>query len=74
MAVVFKQPKYRLGHPKNYLFSLSEDFLPGSKYPQMYYLVSKIEAPLGGVSVSVVMSFAQGWCMHCIALLFSELN
>ena len=30
----FFQPKYRLGHPKNHLFSLSEQKNSGSKYPK----------------------------------------
>ena len=28
------QPKYRLGHPENHLFSLSVKMFSGSKYPE----------------------------------------
>ena len=29
------QPKYRLGHPENYLFVLSKKIFTGSKYPKI---------------------------------------
>ena len=33
-TVVLFQPKYRLAHPENYLFSLSKRILSESKYPR----------------------------------------
>ena len=35
---MFFQPKYRLGHPENYLFLLSKRVLLGSKYPKKYFI------------------------------------
>ena len=33
------KPKYRLGHPENYLFLLSQRILLGSKYPKKYFIL-----------------------------------
>ena len=35
VSSVAVQPKYRLGHPENYLFLLPKNIFEGSKYPQM---------------------------------------
>ena len=34
IPVLLFQPKYRLGHPENYLFLLSKKIFTGSKYPK----------------------------------------
>ena len=40
----FLKPKYRIGHPQNYLFSLSNEVILGWKYPKnIFFLVLKTE-------------------------------
>ena len=39
--VILNRPKYRLGHPENYLILLSNDFFSVSKYAQQILLQSK---------------------------------
>ena len=34
--VLLFKPKYQLGHPENYLFSLSKDIFSGSEYPRTF--------------------------------------
>ena len=44
VAVLPFQPKYRLAHPGNHLFSLSKKIFSGSKYTKKNYLILKKEA------------------------------
>ena len=47
-AVVILLPKYLLGHPENYLCSLSIKVLSGSKH-QKNYVILKIDALVQGL-------------------------
>ena len=42
-AVLLFQPKYRLGHPENYLFLLSKNIFTGSKYQKKKKKILKKE-------------------------------
>ena len=46
------QPKYRLGHPENYLFLLSINIFTGSKYPQKEMILKKESLELTNNSAS----------------------
>ena len=48
-AVLLFKPKHRIGHPENYVFSLSEKIFSGSKYPKKeFYFILKTEALTSG--------------------------
>ena len=47
--VVLFQPKYRLAHPENYLFSLSKKIFSGSKYPKNILFIFENRSTAGNV-------------------------